>query len=153
MDYTIIVLVLFMLFLARESTQHESFLGGPSFVGSSPPTYANNNRSNDYYFDRTGRKSSMFRRLPSAPTWELPPAKECSIDYEKTIHSMELYPSKFYMEPVSPYNPEEVAVVEAEPAGPPNLLDIYQNIGQGYLIQNKCGNTIAPCDGILTRPN
>ena len=134
MGIILIVLLLLLLFIGTEmkksrnvpTTHTEPFDG----VGSTPPTFDPNSRNNDYYFDRTGRKGVLFKQFPQKNKYTPEPKKTRIINYNNTIHKLEIYPGDYYAPCVSKcdYNnlPHDIKYNDE--------INVYQIIEQGVLI-------------------
>lgn len=144
MEIILIVLILVLLFLNKEI-----FNNHPSKKCTEPmsvempddqePSFNPNSRSNDYYYDRTGMKGSLFNILGKSK-YMLPKVTPRKLDYNKTIHDLELYPEQFYSECKSEFDQSKLT----HPTINNDPLNTYLDFNQGVLVRNKCGMTKKP---------
>ena len=141
MGILLIVLAVFLVFLNGEIFPRQSNSHRERFLGEYTPAY-NPNGSNDYYYDRTGLKGTMF--VSGEKKYELPEEVEPQNSYGKTVKKLELYPETFYSECVSDFDYEEMANTHLVVNN--DQLNTYQSINKGVLVRNRCGSVSACSD-------
>lgn len=126
---------------SKQVTQMESFNNGSTFIGSTPPNLTSNNRSNDYYMDRTGRDGILYNQLSNHRIYQAPIKQNRKKNYNQTIKRLETYPEDTYTKCVSKFNPDNL-VAETINNDPMNT---YLQFNQGLLIRSKCYTTKSDC--------
>ena len=125
---------MFLVFLNGEVFHKQN--NQEQFLGEYEPSFNSNSRSNDYYYDRTGLKGTMFN-LVSKKKYE--PLKEIKHinNYRKAVRDLELYPETFYTKCFSDFNHDEIEKIPITTNNDP--LNTYLRMDQGVLIKSRCG--------------
>jgi len=103
MGILLVVLILFLLFLNSEIFKKPKLIGcvEPFSEEAYPVGFGNsfnpNSRSNDYFYDRTGMKGTLFSKLSPVDIYE-PIKKEIVpiLSQLEVSHKLEIYPEAFY---------------------------------------------------------
>ena len=104
MKILLVILVLFLLFLNAEIFQSTPF--GNSHTDQTEalsvempdgesPSFNSNSRNNDYYYDKSGMKGTLFNTL-SEPKYMLPSPVIYEPNYSQAIKKLGIYPENFY---------------------------------------------------------
>jgi hypothetical protein len=155
MGFLLVVLILFLIFLNNEifnkTPPQTSYRNVEKFSEEAYPIgYGNsfnpNSRSNDYFYDRTGLKGSLFRKMSPIPIYESEKKEPVPIMSQNDIvHKLELYPIQFY-------EPCKSDFIQSQLLPPvykkPDYLNDYLNFDQGVLIRQSCGVPKGRCDKI-----
>lgn len=106
MGFVLVIFILFLLFLNTEIFNKmyltssdgcvENFSEEAYPIGDGN-SFNPNSRSNDYFYDRTGLKGSLFSKLSPVNIYE-PVKKELipKLSQTEVVHKLEVYPIQFY---------------------------------------------------------
>jgi hypothetical protein len=105
MGVLFIILIMFLLFLNSNRANYSYRKYGNKCDGFSEESYPvgdgnhfnPNSKNNDYYYDRTGLKGSMFNVLSPTNIYEpLQKIKDPVLTHSDIVYKLELYPDSIY---------------------------------------------------------
>jgi hypothetical protein len=142
MGILLVVLILFLLFLNSEIFKKPKSIGcvEPFSEEAYPVGFGNsfnsNSRSNDYFYDRTGMKGTLFSKLSPVDIYE-PIKKEIVpiLSQLEVSHKLETYPEAFYQNCESDFIQSKLS----NPVYKKDYINDYLNFDQGILIRQSCG--------------
>ncbi len=108
---------------------HEPFLGTDKSPMISELSFNSNSRSNDYFYDKTGMKGTLFRTLPTEPKYEVPEKKEIILPEHRVVKYLEIYPEQFYAKCESKFKQSDLI----EPSYNNDPLNVRLGFNQGVL--------------------
>jgi hypothetical protein len=103
MRFLLVILILFLLFLNSEIFNKPKPVGfvekfsEEAYPLSFGNSFNSNSRNNDYFYDRTGMKGTLFSKLPPVDTHD--PIKKEIVPTSSQLevsHKLEIYPEAFY---------------------------------------------------------
>jgi len=106
------------------------------FLGQYAPSFNSNSRGNDYYYDKTGMKGTLFH-LESKKKYELPEEVKHKNDIRKAVKDLEIYPETFYAKCESDFDYDSLEKMPVKIHN--DYLNTYLNFNKGVLIRNNCG--------------
>lgn len=112
--------------------KNENFSETAYPVGYGSP-FGQNSRSNDYFYDRTGMKGSVFTIPTTNPIYKLEDVKtNPPLSQLQVMYKLEMYPEDMYQECVSDFKQSKLKTIKYKPN---NLMD-YLTFKKGVLVKS-----------------
>jgi hypothetical protein len=149
MGISLVILILFLLFLNTEIFNTDiaprcvEKFSEESYPVGGGNSFNSNSRSNDYYYDRTGLKGSVFTNPTSLPIYKMP-KKEISRSLSQlgVVHKLEVYPESFYNNCVSDYSHNNLkTLTHTGKFTKGDFINDYLNFNKNILVKQSCGRS------------